>query len=52
MLIALKILFLFIAIWISLIYVGRLIVKQQIPALTLIAQAISITGFIYCQFFI
>lgn len=52
MLIALKILFLFIAIWSSLIYVGRLIVKQKIHALILIAQAIGITGFIYCQFFI
>ena len=52
MLIALKTLFLFIAIWISLIYVGGLILKQKIHALMLIAQAIGITGFIYCQFFI
>ena len=52
MIIAIKTFFLLVAIWSSLVYCGKLVFKNPTSAPMLIIQAISITGFICCQFFI
>lgn len=45
-----KIAFLFLAIWWTLVNIGRLIKKNDISGLNILLQAIGITGFIYLQF--
>jgi len=48
----LKILFLFIAIWFSIINIGKLIKKSYAPMIGVLIHAIGITGFIVLQWLI
>lgn len=46
----LKISFLFIAVWFTIVNATRLIYKQSIPLINMLIQAIGITGTIYLYF--
>ena len=52
MLLTLKIIFLLVAVFYTLVNVGRLISGQTIPFLNLLFQAIGITGFVVFQWLI
>ena len=52
MLLTLKIIFLLVAVFYTLVNVGRLINRQVIPLLNLLFQAIGITGFVVFQWLI
>lgn len=45
-----KFICLFIGIWLTIVDVGRVIYKQEIPASNIFFQALGITGFIFLQF--
>lgn len=46
---SLKIVFLLLAVLFTIVNIGRIYYKQQIPVMNFILQAIGITGFIYMQ---
>ena len=48
----LKTAFLFIAVWFTIVNIGRIAVKNNLPAVNLFFQAIGIAGFITLQWII
>ena len=46
----LKLIFLFIAIWFTIINIGRIMLKNDVSVINGVLHAIGITGFIYLQF--
>lgn len=50
LLITMKIVFLFLAVWWSSVNVGRVIYKQKVPAINVFIMAIGIVGFVTIQF--
>lgn len=46
----LKILFLFLAVWMSIVNISRLVCKNRIPWVNFILQSVGIVGFLYLQF--
>lgn len=45
-----KFICLFIGIWLSIVNVGRMKYKQDVPVANLFFQALGITGFVFLQF--
>jgi len=48
----LKLVFLFFAVWFTIINIGRVLLKERVPGSNLLIQAIGITGFIVFQWLI
>jgi len=48
-LIILKIIFLFLGVWMTIVNTGRLFQKDSVPAVSLFIQAVGIVGFIVIQ---